>query len=267
MKGLKIGAVIFGALIITALGIDAADTLSGKGGTMLGQLIETENGVCPRGMVEVPNALSFTCIDKYEASVGEKCPVIRPSSETESQDNINEFACTSESKADSEPWSFITRDQAQAVCARAGKRLPTSEEWYQAALGSVDTGNNCNVNTNSVEPTGSRFECLSAAGSFDMIGNVWEWTGDDIIDGQYNGRSLPGEGYVDQVDAAGVATLTNSSPNLLYNDDYFWTNESGAYGVLRGGFYGSDSDAGVYAFHAKTPTRSAGIAIGFRCVK
>lgn len=267
MKWLKIVAVILFAVVITTLGIDAADTLSGKGGTMLGQIVGSDAGVCPKGMVEVPNALSFTCVDKWEASTGEKCPDQNPGSQTESQKNINDPQCMSESKSGVQPWRFVTREQAKAACVRAGKRLPSASEWYEAAIGTVDNNSLCNVDNELVMQSGQNTECVSAAGAEDMIGNVWEWVNDDIIDGQYKGRLLPDEGYVVQVDNDGVATKSDGDGDDMFGNDYIWTSKTGAYGILRGGFYGSEEDAGLYALHGKTAPTAAGTAIGFRCVR
>lgn len=267
MRWLKVGAVIFGAVIITALSIDAADTLTGKSGTMLGQLVSSEKGVCPKGMVEVPVATSFTCIDKYEASAGEDCSVSEPKAGSDTEKNMSEMSCGSDSVPDVLPWRFITREQAVTVCARAGKRLPKSAEWYEAALGSVDNNTNCNIDSTGPKPSGSSEECVSTYGVNDMVGNVWEWVGDDVIDGKLNGRNLPKEGYVAQVDGGGVATLTSESPSNLFSADYFWSSETGAFGMLRGGYYGSQSDAGIYAVHNKTVPTTVGTAIGFRCVQ
>ena len=267
MKWLKIGGVVFGALVITALGIDASDTLSGKGGTLLGQVVSVGGGVCPVGMVEVSSALSFTCVDKWEVSASEDCSYKNPANQTDTLENINNPECSSDSIENAMPWRYITRDQAEIACARAGKRLPSAEEWYKAALGTVDDKTSCNIDGNSPEETGSNQSCVSAAGAEDMIGNVWEWVKDDVIEGSYNGRSLPEEGYVSQVDSGGVPTMSETRANNLFNDDYVWSAKTGAYGVMRGGFYGSESDAGIYSFHAKTVPTMTGTAIGFRCVK
>lgn len=266
MRGLKIGAVIFGAIVITALGIDAADTLSGNGGTMLGQLINSESGVCPAGMVEVAAANSFTCVDRYEASAHVSCRYQNSTNQLESAENLSNTTCAAVSESKAQPWRNITREQAMTACARAGKRLPTAGEWYQAALGTVDDAN-CNTTSNNVTAAGSNEACVSAAGAVDMIGNVWEWVSDDIVDGQLNERNVPREGYVAQVDGQGIPTVTNSTAEELFSADYFWSDEAGVYGMLRGGFYGSDSDAGIYSVHAKTLPTTAGVAIGFRCVQ
>lgn len=267
MKWLKVAGVVCGAVVITALGIDAADTLSGNSGTMLGQLIGSDNGVCPAGMVEVSAANSFSCVDRFEASSSEDCRYANPANQLESAENLNGQLCAAATQSDSEPWRNVTREQAAAACARAGKRLPSASEWYQAALGTVDDATNCNTDGRAAELTGNNAACVSAAGAEDMIGNVWEWVSDDVIDGQYNARSLPDEGYVVQVDGAGVPTVTENRAEPLFNDDYFWSAQEGAYGMLRGGFYGSESDAGIYTVHAETLPTTAGVAIGFRCVQ
>jgi len=269
MKWLKIGGVVFGALVITALGIDAADTITGSRTTLLGQLISSEiAGVCPKDMVEVPTADSFSCVDIYEASAGTKCPHQNPTNEQQTKENIESEICKTTSALHSEAWRFITREQAHTACMQAGKRLPKSDEWYVISVGTPDDSQKCNINSSGVQKTGANTNCKSAVGAYDTIGNVWEWTADDVINGQFQGRALPNAGYVTQVDAHGIATVTNSADgsNLFYQD-YFWSSKEGAYGILRGGFYGSKSDAGVYSVHAQTLPTSAGTAIGFRCVK
>jgi formylglycine-generating enzyme required for sulfatase activity len=266
MKFLKVGAVVFGALIITTLGISAADTFSGNSGSLLGQLSGTQEGACPAGMTEVVVGKTFSCVDTYEVSAAETCPNTSPKTIQDTQFNINDLACITESKADGKPWTYVSRSQAQALCARSGKRLPSSDEWYTFSVGTLDGNKQCNTDSSGAAASGAYGICVSAAGVYDAVGNVWEWTTDDVFDGTYNNRPLPQEGYVTQVDAAGVATLTSSSPSQEFEKDYLWQNPEGIYGVLRGGFFGSGEDAGVYAVHARTAPTAATIAIGFRCV-
>jgi len=267
MKWLKVGAVVFGALIITALGIDAADTLLGSRTTLLGQVVSFRGeSACPSGMVLVPMASSFTCVDIYEASAGEGCPHQSPSNEIQTRENLASAECKAASKAKVDTWRFITREQAQAACIKAGKRLPQSEEWYMVSVGTNDDGSRCNVNSAGPRKTDEKNSCVSALGVHDTIGNVWEWTIDDVINGQYQGRDIPESGYVAQVDSQGVAILTGKVASEIFYSDYFWASKEGAFGMMRGGFYGSKSDAGVYAVHAQTLPTSAGTAIGFRCV-
>jgi len=267
MRFIKIGAVIVGAIIITALSIDAADTLQGKSGTLLSQVIQTTPvGACPVGMTELVSETSIKCIDTYEVAPKSTCPHGAPASVVETQDNLGNAACGGESLPDKKPWTFITREQALQICARAGKRLPTAAEWYSASLGHIESDASCNVSSGELRTTGTSPSCTSAVGAHDMIGNVWEWVSDDIINGSYNQRALPESGYVGQVDSGGIATVSTDTGQILFEDDYFWSKNEGAFGIIRGGFYGSGKDAGIYSVHADTLPTAAGTAIGFRCV-
>lgn len=264
MKWLKVGAVVFVSVVVTSLAIDAADTLDGVGGTLLGQLAGTQSG-CPDGMIAVSYAQSFSCVDQYEAAVGEQCPQTAPRNSADSQLNVDDPSCQAVSRADALPWRFVTREQAALACMRAGKRLLTATEWFAIAAGTPDDGR-CNVDSAGAKSGEQLPECVSAAGVFNAVGNVWEWTSDDVIEGTYQGRTVPTKGYVAQVAVDGFPTITNEQPSPLFGQDYFWSASEGAYGVLRGGFYGSESDAGVYSVHAQTEPVAASQAIGFRCV-
>jgi len=259
--------VVLGALVITALGIDAADTLGGSKGTLLSQVISSGNSVCPSGMVEVKNVPTITCVDAYEASTGKKCGAQDPGQVMATQQNIESRECVAESKVGAMPWRFVTRDQAMQLCARDGKRLPTSAEWYTLGLGMANVENSCNVSSKVIGKTGNSAECSSPDGVYDLVGNVWEWVSDDVIDGNYNGVQMPDTGYVSQVDATGMAVLVSEEAQELFGKDYFWSRKDGAYAVIRGGYYDSGTDSGLYTVHADTPPTTSGTGIGFRCVR
>jgi formylglycine-generating enzyme required for sulfatase activity len=267
MKWGRTTLIVIGAVIVTALGIDAADTFTGNEGTLLSQIISSEKGACPSGMVAVRNVPSVSCVDVYEGSAGTNCPVAEPDNVLGSLRNIESQKCFPESKANAMPWRYISRDLAMQICARAGKRLPTSEEWYTLSLGISAIDESCNVKSNAVSRSGVYERCVSPHGAYDLIGNVWEWVSDDVIDGTYRNSTLPPSGYVAQVDQSGMATLTSQTEEVLFGSDYFWSQATGAYGIIRGGYYDSGTDAGVYTVHADTPPTAASAGVGFRCVR
>ena len=268
LMGMKWGRIVFivlGAVVLTSLGVGASDTLQGRGRSLLGQLMgsQTSEGVCPAGMIAVPAALTFTCVDIYEVSASDTCISPDPANEAESVSNIADADCQGESVVGKIPWRFVTRAEATAICTKAGKRLPNAAEWYAVSVGTEVA--KCHV-SGAVQKAGNAASCSSAAGIHDAIGNVWEWVSDDVFDGVYNGRTLPAEGFVAQADNAGVAAVTTVKHSASTTEGYFWSNPVGAFGMIRGGFYGSQSDAGMYAIQAATSPNFSGAAIGFRCI-
>lgn len=265
-SSLKFTLVIVGIIVLTSFSIDATDTLKGSQTALS---ILTKNFVsekCPSEMVLINGSGGDFCIDKYEASPGTKCIVTGPESVNDTAHNMADARCEVRSVEGVTPWVFVAQPQAAQLCAKAGKRLPTALEWYEGASGTPDNIHACNL-SGTISKTGSSADCKSGQGLFDTVGNVWELTSDEIVDGIFNGQSVPEEGFVDRVGQDGVATETALSPNDIYNKDYFWSKSEGRFAIMRGGFYGSKEDGGVYSVHGATDTNFASAAIGFRCVK
>ncbi len=260
-KWAKVLLTVVGAVVFSTLGIMASDMVRGiDSGAQV-----SRDGVCRAGMKAFRSGDTTLCVDMYEASASPQCPHAEPGNSIETDRNLSTGGCYAASAPAALPWRFVSLTQAQRLCAGAGKRLPTSEEWYRVALGTDEVG--CNTHTDTLRPTGASTACLSTVGAYDLIGNVWEWVDATVVGYTYNNRPLPSEGYVGEVDSAGVAIRSVTGPDALYGEDYFWSKADGVFGMIRGGFYGSDNDAGLYTVNAAVPTSFAAPGVGFRCVE
>ncbi len=147
----------------------------------------------PTGSIDTMVQVGGIRVDAYEAS--------RPDASSTAQGVLSSRACSNPLVI---PWSTVTKDQAAAACAAAGKRLCTATEWETACVGASsfaypygDTyqANACNGNdydANCLAPdddlvlaTGSPFGCplkpaqslcRSSFGAYDLSGNLKEWT-------------------------------------------------------------------------------------------
>jgi formylglycine-generating enzyme required for sulfatase activity len=269
---------IFGGLIIiilSTLGINAADNFGDMSNSIIGRLLNG-NSRCPSDMVLVTSSSGGFCIDKFENSTNDKCPHANPNELLQSQTNINAKDCQAVSEAEKLPWINITQEQAMRACAKAGKRLPTNAEWQAAALGTPDKNSDwneddCQVANNwAGQPgnTGSGKNCTSFVGAYDMIGNVWEWIDGAIEDGKFNGRDLPTDGYIQNMNMNDdLPGATADKPSEALYNDYFWMKNTKTRGILRGGYWANKADAGQYAIYAVFTPDSSGGTTGFRCVK
>ncbi len=263
-KFIKSGLIGIGALTLSTLGIFASDSLQGIDSRINNLASVGGDGVCPRGMAVYKGSDSVLCVDMYEVSPGEACPNQNPRNVMESEKNASTKGCYAASVGEREPWTFVTLTQAQRICAESGKRLPTSDEWYAFSLGTDESA--CHVAGSEPRVTGNS-SCVSSTLVHDTVGNVWEWVNETVTGSEYRGRQLPAEGYVSEADASGVAIATDpQTGNELYGKDYFWSKTEGVFGMLRGGFYGSGADAGLYTVNASVPTNFATQGVGFRCV-
>jgi formylglycine-generating enzyme required for sulfatase activity len=258
--------ITIGIVFLTSFTIDATDSLSSSQTALsiFANKLTTEE--CPRNMVLIEKANKSFCIDKYEVSPSETCLVLQPKSTLDTTHNLAQARCQPLSHSNKIPWTFVTKNQALQLCAKAGKRLPTAEEWFAASLGTPDNLVDCNL-TNKLNETGKFPLCVSGYGVYDMIGNVWEIVSGEVTDGVYNGILLPKEGYVHLTTETGVVLQTGFEPNHLYNNDYFWSSPTGQFVLMKGGYYGSKEDGGIYATHAQSTFDFASAAVGFRCVK
>jgi formylglycine-generating enzyme required for sulfatase activity len=268
--GRKEVIVIIFAIVLSTIGIKASDNFFRP------ETEELADGACPKGMAKVVYSGGDFCIDIYEAAVGKNCPIDNPGSQIDTRSNLDDSNCRPVSEPEHLPWRYVSQDQAILACAKAGKRLPTNDEWFAAALGTPDRSDDwgetdCQVDNNWPEQpgsSGSGERCVSAFGAYDMIGNVWEWVSGSVIDGNYEGQKLPTAGYIQSTDGISMPAETNPTvPNANYYDDYLWLKENGVRGIARGGYWSNQSDAGQYSLYIVSPPSYAGVGVGFRCVR
>jgi formylglycine-generating enzyme required for sulfatase activity len=273
-----IGRIIKGTLVVViasvlaTLAINAGDNLNNVSGSLLGAVLGLQEDECPQGMVFVDTSGGGFCVDKYEASPSKECLYGSPNNQGETQSNLEHDGCIPVSKEDATPWRYVAQHQAVQACMKAGKRLPTAEEWYLAAMGTPDSAGEqiCSIDMPkkaSPDRTGEYASCISYAGAYDMVGNVWEWVDETVVDGVYRRTTLPQEGYVAAVGTDGVPTETSDNPNQSFNDDYFWIQTEGVRGMFRGGYWGLSDRAGLYSAYSVMSPSFVGTGLGFRCVK
>jgi formylglycine-generating enzyme required for sulfatase activity len=261
-KGLLIG---FCAVFISTLGIQASDEFSGVAGRLSGAVIESE-GVCGKYAEPIMFGSHTICMDIYEASPATSCLYDQVTNQLETETNLAVAKCTAVSLPETMPWGFVTYTQAKQLCARSGKRLPTNKEWYEVAIGFSDTAPCFKTSATAPSKAGSA-NCVTPTGVHDLVGNMWEWMEEVVSEGGYKERALPESGYVQLVDNEGVVIETALIPNSSFGQDYAWVNKSGVRGFLRGGFYGSGKDGGVFSQNASVALDFASVGVGFRCVK
>ena len=158
-------------------------------------------GSCSAEMV----AVGSLCVDRYEASLwdaasgGTQIPASTCLADGSDcgADGLNQ-AIFAQSVAGVLPAAAPSWFQASIACANVGKRLPSSAEWQMAAAGT--DANSCNVTSGALANTGASADCVSTAGAFDMVGNLWEWTADlrsDVASGGTSAQTSFAAGFGD----------------------------------------------------------------------
>jgi formylglycine-generating enzyme required for sulfatase activity len=146
------------------------------------------------------------------------------------------------------PTTCIDWFQAAQACALSGKRLLRNEEWQRAASGTPDPGTDngttdCNITTvGAAVNTGSRSNCKSNWGAFDMVGNVDEWVADWVP--LFNDRPGWGPFSDDRMCLSGAINAANGPGALLRGGNFVDGTAAGVFAVLEQFPQGSDSGDG-----------------------
>lgn len=225
---------------------------------------------CPPGMT----AIEAFCIDRFEAHLLRPDGSVHPPYERPKSGERYRAA----SARGVVPQAYISRLEAEAACAAAGKRLCRAKEWYRACSGEPATSypygdgfvpGRCNTGKPSLltklfgkvpltydahynnprlnqEPgflakTGEHSQCTDAAQhTYDMVGNLHEWIADDVS-----------------------ARLARDLPLEKGNH---WLGQRGM-GVFMGGYFSSKNEHGKGCLYV-TATHAPDYhdySTGFRC--
>lgn len=144
-------------------------------------------------------------IDRTEVTAGayEECV---EAGACEYNGQLNSWYNTYGKGLDNYPINEVNWNEARAYCEWAGKRLPIEAEWEKAARGSRgaiyswgnvpepscdyaivigDYPDGLGCGQEFVWEVGSKPAGASPYGALDMVGNLAEWTADDLVEGDY----------------------------------------------------------------------------------
>ena len=209
---------------------------------------------CPTGMSDI----GAFCIDTYEASLVDSSNAPFDPNNCDVKGACSDQPVRAHSGINTTPATNVTWFMAATACAKANKRLPTNQEWQIAALGTPDTldngddGSTTCATESGVGVTGSRSQCVSNWGVYDMIGNVAEWTADWISGSGEVTSGIAGSGYGDSDSVIDVRPAQ-------YGDALFPAV------LVRGGDAADGSDAGVFHMGAHIGPSYRSATLGFRC--
>ena len=227
---------------------------------------------CARGndhLIRVGTGNTVFWIDRYESSIWSDAAakgqqygvgVDYPGSFPLTGQGTPENQLYAVSKRGVSPSGSMTWFQASRACRASGKRLPTNEEWTEAAWGTPNGTNvptgicHTNLGTGGLRLTGEGQACVSNWGVEDMVGNaaelIAEWgIGVDAPKGPTQVFSWP--------TTFGTAKMWGITSVSV-------SGTSGPLEVARGGAVWDGAASSVFSI-AATQTVSE-LTVGFRCL-
>jgi formylglycine-generating enzyme required for sulfatase activity len=234
--------------------------------------------LCKKGVDEVVKVgfgASAFWIDRYEASVFQNPDGTGTQYGATSQDYPSTFPINgqgpvatllyAQSVTGRMPSTFLSWFQAARACRASGKRLPSLDEWLEAAAGTPDPGSSngsggaCNTNSGNKRLAGSGTVCESSWGARDMIGNVHEFGGQW---GASLGNTTPSASPWPTPAFAADATVNITSSAFGFSGAVLGMPAV----MLLGGSAVDGTGAGVLSLNLSNGPVATNWNIGFRCV-
>jgi formylglycine-generating enzyme required for sulfatase activity len=234
--------------------------------------------VCTKGVDEVVKVgfgASAFWIDRYEASVWQNPDGTGTQYGAVGQDYPNTFPINgqgpianllyAQSVPGRSPSTFLSWFQAARACRASGKRLPSHDEWLEAAAGTADPGSStgsggvCNTNSGGKRQTGLGTACVSSWGAQDMIGNVHEFGSQW---GASLGNTTPSASPWPAGSFAADATVNITSSAFGFSGAVLGMPAA----PLYGGSGVDGTGAGILSINMSNGPVATYFVIGFRCV-
>jgi formylglycine-generating enzyme required for sulfatase activity len=159
----------------------------------LAKLQERKKGTCPEGMALIPGG-------EYVSGSPAGDPLRYKGERENKKIHLDEFCIDIyeyPNKPGEKPKKRVEWYGAKDICEKQGKRLCTDNEWEKACKGPENLAypygnqydpNKCNTESGKYSLIGTRKECVSGYGVYDMSGNMKEWMASEQLGAYLNMR-------------------------------------------------------------------------------